>query len=300
MSLAVAQELYLAGGDADSERSRLFGFGVELGDLAGIEPAALVGAIERLGVAKGNGDTVTATLQAPDEWVEAYGAPLPDGYVELDIGADGRPEAYRLRMVAGDTSVEVEARFQDWGEPLDIEVPDLDDSNVTPWAQEVAVRAADVAVFTPRIPEDWTMTVSAQSAAEHFGDTIETCDMVTIDYRASQATGADHVTFRETPFECAMRSHAAPFTVNGPAGWPSRTSQAGALQLKLDGTVVEVDTSLTGTERDDILFSLSASGADILVAAAESRADSASGPVSAGQLSSNLHASALRLTDHDM
>jgi hypothetical protein len=67
--------------------------------------------------------TLGITLQAPQDVVAGYGRPVPDGQMELDVGADGLPTALRLHVAAGDESFDLEVRFSDWGSPVDIEVP---------------------------------------------------------------------------------------------------------------------------------------------------------------------------------
>ena len=124
-ALLAAQELYLSAGDPDTPRARLFGAGGDLGDLTGVDPRDLLRAMERLGEAERDGVTVTATLRAPDEWVDAYGAPLPDASAELDLGDDDRPVAFRLHIASGDAAVDIAVDFEAWGEPLDIAVPEV-------------------------------------------------------------------------------------------------------------------------------------------------------------------------------
>lgn len=92
------------------------------------DPTSFVEAIERGGTARVLGEaggvrTLGITLQAPQDVVAGYGRPVPDGQMELDVGADGLPTALRLHVAAGDESFDLEVRFSDWGSPVDIEVP---------------------------------------------------------------------------------------------------------------------------------------------------------------------------------
>jgi hypothetical protein len=277
ISLAVAQELYLNGGATDTPRTRLFGGVADVGDLTGVEPAGIVRAMERLGgdTARREGDTVTATLRAPAEWVDAFGAPLPDGRAELDLGDRDRPAAFRLHIAAGVAAVDVEVTFEAWDEPLVIDVPHLDDPEVTPWVQEEAVRAADVVVYTPLLPDDWALTATAGPARERFGTDDENCDMVTVDFRSPPTAPGNRVTLHETPVECATAADATPFTAAAPGARPSRLLPSGALQFRLGDTVVELTTTLTGPSFDQVLLTLAPTAPDTLVAAAEARAERA-------------------------
>ena len=127
-AIVTAQELYLSGGDPDAPRAWLPAFGTYHGDLVGVDPGTLVEAMGRLGTPEWDGDALTATLRAPDEWVEAYGAPLPDARAELAVGDDGLPARYRLHIDAGDLGVTIDVTFEAWGAPLTIDVPEVDDT----------------------------------------------------------------------------------------------------------------------------------------------------------------------------
>jgi hypothetical protein len=63
------------------------------------------------------------TALAPDDVAAAFGRPIPDGEMEIDVGADDLPVALRLRVTGTSDAFEVEVRFSDWGAPVDIDVP---------------------------------------------------------------------------------------------------------------------------------------------------------------------------------
>lgn len=66
--------------------------------------------------------TLGTTLQAPPDVVEAFGRPVPDGEVEIDVGPADHPAAVRLEIAAGDESFAIEVSF-DWVSPVEITTP---------------------------------------------------------------------------------------------------------------------------------------------------------------------------------
>lgn len=68
--------------------------------------------------------TLGVTLVAPDDVAEAFGYPVPDGELEVDVPDGGDlPSALRLHVESGDTVFDLEVRFTGWDAPVDIEVP---------------------------------------------------------------------------------------------------------------------------------------------------------------------------------
>jgi hypothetical protein len=124
LAVALAAGLYL---DGTVDRVDWVDLEVETFDFPG-DPTSFVRAIGRgstprlLGRAGGL-TTLGVTLRAPDDVATAFGRPIPDGRLEVDVGADHLPVALRLSVAGTGDSFEVEVRFSDWGAPVDIDVP---------------------------------------------------------------------------------------------------------------------------------------------------------------------------------
>ena len=92
------------------------------------DPTSFIGAIERgraprlLGRAGGL-TTLGLTVRASEDVAAAFGRPIPDGQLEVDVGADHLPRALRLQVAGTSDLFHVEMRFSDWGSPVDIDVP---------------------------------------------------------------------------------------------------------------------------------------------------------------------------------
>jgi hypothetical protein len=124
LAVALAAGLYLDGAPdrvdwADAE--------VEVAAFPG-DPTSFVEVIGRGGTARMLGEaggvkTLGVTLRASDDVVAAFGRPIPDGQVELDVGPDDVPVAMRLHIAGTSDSFDVGVRFSDWGTPVDIAAP---------------------------------------------------------------------------------------------------------------------------------------------------------------------------------
>jgi hypothetical protein len=93
------------------------------------DPQAFLDALQSLAnptVLSEDGDVLTLSMPivASAELVEAYGGPIPDGTVELDLDADDRPVALRYRVAASATTVALDMSFSGRNEPLVIDAPD--------------------------------------------------------------------------------------------------------------------------------------------------------------------------------
>jgi hypothetical protein len=130
LAVALAAELYLGDvGDrvdwADLE-AELTGFPDD--------PGGFVQAIQQSGtptIVGQTGATLTlgATVRAPGDVIQAFGRPVPDGEVELDVGADHLPTALRLGIAGADDAFTIDVQFTDWNSPIDIDPPADDQSD---------------------------------------------------------------------------------------------------------------------------------------------------------------------------
>jgi hypothetical protein len=119
LGVALAAGDYL---DGSLERVDWGDLEVGIGDFPD-DPAGFVEVLGRGGSPRllsedGSGGTTTLglTLRAGDDAVAAFGAPIPDGDLEVDVGADHLPTALRLRVSGGDQSFQIEVTFSDWAE----------------------------------------------------------------------------------------------------------------------------------------------------------------------------------------
>ena len=133
LAVALAAELYLGDvGDrvdwADLE-TELTGFPDD--------PGGFLQAIQQSGtptILGGTDESVTlgATVRAPGDVVQAFGRPVPDGEVELIVGADHLPSALRLGVARADAAFTIDVQFTDWNSPIDIDAPADDQTGEDP------------------------------------------------------------------------------------------------------------------------------------------------------------------------
>lgn len=124
LAVALAAGLYL---DGTPDRVDWADAEVEVLAFPG-DPTSFVETIGRGGTTRLLGEaggvrTLRVTLRAPQDVADAFGRPIPDGQVELDIGPDDLPVAMRLDVAGTSESFDVEVRFSDWGTPQDIAAP---------------------------------------------------------------------------------------------------------------------------------------------------------------------------------
>jgi hypothetical protein len=273
MAVGVATMLYLAGEDGTATIEGGMG-----GMLFGGSPTGYLDAIEQMSTPKvTDADTVVATLQAPDEFVEAFGRPIPDGAVELDLGPDDRPTGLRLSLAAGGSSSSLDFTFTDWDTPIDIALPGDDEVDATPWVEEELIRAAGVVPVLPSAPPAGLdpPTFDVEPLSTYSEDAPEDCDVIDIYYYAPmEDESGEYVSLSLTTAECAMAVDPTPFAPGGPGGRTSREVGAELLQLQIGETNVEIDTSLEGADLDAFVRTLAPVDMETFIAkAAEEPAD---------------------------
>jgi hypothetical protein len=260
--VAIAASVYLGG---------LSGPGSDLAT----EPAGYLEAITDLGTPaettrEGDTVTVTAEVTAPDDVERAWGEPLPSGSVALKVGPDGVPLSFTLRVESGDDVFDVEVRYSDWNVPRDIVRPGDDEIDRTPWIDEEALAAVPgIQLLRPTaLPAGWSLDYADVVSAE---DSAEGCQQVELGWSpATVATGPadvdtfDHVSLYLLPEACAMRYDSTPFTVGEFAPIPSREGED-ATEVLIGGTVVQIDSSLTGAQLAELVRSLAPTDVAALV-----------------------------------
>ena len=124
LAVALAAGLYL---DGTVDRVDWADLEVEVSHFPG-DPTSFIRAIGRGGSPRllgqaGGLTTLGVTMRAPDSVAAAFGRPIPDGRLEVDVGADDLPVALRLYITGTSDSFEVEVRFSGWGAPVNIDMP---------------------------------------------------------------------------------------------------------------------------------------------------------------------------------
>lgn len=241
----------------------LSGEGLGSDDLFG-DPTGFLGAIGDMSnpeIASRDGEaiTVSATLSAPSDVEDAWGAPLPGGTMTLTVGRDGAPSRLTLTVGEDDDSIEVDLRFSEWNEPQEIVRPDSDEIDQTPWLDEEAVAAVPgVSLVTGDVPDGWELDyVNAVSGDE----SAEGCDQVEIYWSPmisddeDAEISDDYVDLYLLPQACAMEGDPTPFAVGPYAPLPSREGPY-VVEVLVGNTVVQIDTTLTGEELSAFITSL--------------------------------------------
>jgi hypothetical protein len=227
--------------------------------------------------------TLAATVTAPDEFVDAFGSPIPDGKVELDVGADDLPTALRFSATQADSSLSIEVRFTDWNGSIDIAVPSEDEIDATPWLDEESLRAATIPlVWLSAPPDGWELTVYSpdEDYGTTFGDSEGECENVELDWDEPYPEDVDpeNVDYEDTSYiwitltsvECSLSEDPTPFAPGGPAGLPSRTDDYGMVQVQVGDTAVLIDTTLSDEELAPILATLTPVDVETVIEAASS------------------------------
>lgn len=258
------------------------------------DPTGFVDSIRRLGEPSLVDDTdgmttLATTVAAPDDIVEAFGRPIPDGHVELDVSSrDDLPQALRLDVRQADASAAIEVVFIGWGAPHDIVVPP--DDEVTPAGEDVddvieefrfvempapedlRTAAGEVTFVWPTGLEDMALVAAVVMSPEELLDTDEpiigACTTVMLGWD-SDAGDYLHLSLRAA--RCALTEDPTPFEPGGPGGWPSRPSPFldDTLEVQVGNTAAIVDTSLTGATLDAVLSNLSPVDVETVIAATE-------------------------------
>ena len=149
-AVEAAAWIYMGGTDASVATMAMTtgGYvGIDVSILGGFSgaPTGFLEAIAELGdgdvVYDGNGvTTLVATLRAPDDLVDAFDHPIPDGTVQLEVGPDQLPTTLRIRIEQGTVRSLTEVAFTDWDEPVGMPVPSGDQVDTTPWLDENGLR----------------------------------------------------------------------------------------------------------------------------------------------------------------
>jgi hypothetical protein len=212
--------------------------------------------------------TLAATLHPTGKLAKAFGRPMPDAQVELDVGTDDLPTALRFHVAAGKSSSSLEVRFSRWNEPVAITVPSGDQIDSNPAVDEDGFRnLKDLQLVWPtHVPDGWEISVSSPDETADMEATDSKCETAELDWYP--ATDDDHyLTLLLRPATCALGEDPTPFRPGGPGGLPSRPGTLGTVEVRVGDTAVDVDTDLQGTQLDAVLSSLAPVDADTLIAA---------------------------------
>jgi hypothetical protein len=227
------------------------------------EPTGFLGAIQAIAdptIAGGEGGAVTmsAELTAPADVEEAWGAPLPPGEVTLTVDGDGAPTAFRLRVEEDGAAFDLEVRFSEWNVAKAVVRPGDDEIDRTPWIDEEAVAGVTgIQLVRPAaVPEGWELDAVTAVSAD---DTAEGCDQVELDWSPMVGTDGqpsnDYLTLYLLPVACATQSDSTPFSVGAYAPLPSREGP-NSIEVLIGTTVVQIDSTLKGSELDQLIRSL--------------------------------------------
>jgi hypothetical protein len=212
--------------------------------------------------------TLAATLRPTGKLAEAFGRPIPDAQVELDVDADDLPTAFRFHVAAGDSSSNLEVKFSKWNEPVTITVPSGDQVDANPAVDEDGLRKLkDLALVWPtQVPDGWELSVSSPEETADMEVTESKCETVELDWYP--VTDEDHyLTLLLRPAACALGEDPTPFQPGGPGGLASRPGTFGTVEVRVGQTAVDVDSDVQGAQLDAILRSLAPVDAETLIAA---------------------------------
>jgi hypothetical protein len=283
MATTVASMIYVNGEDPSQIAA-----GGETGTLvpsAMAAPDTLLASIRRLSSSPKLTDdrTVVAVLQAPEKYVEAFGHPIPDGEIELDLGPDDLPTALRLRIEGAPVSLEQEFRFSDWNTPIEIALPSDEETDLTPWINEELLRQIDVEpVVLSMLPEGWVLRgADAMPLSSVRENAPEGCLRVEVEYGAPEigfdaeagTFDNEHLPIALMTVECAMAIDARPFDRITRVLPTRRDEEDGVVQLRMADTVVEIDDSLSQPSLEALALALRPADKDAFVAEAIAAAE---------------------------
>lgn len=222
-------------------------------------PTGLVDAFGRFGDAElvardDDAMTIRATRRAPTEVAGAVDLVLPEGRVEVDLGRDHLPTTLRLTVDGESASYTETITFSDWGAGIAIGAPD--DIDETPWIDEEAlaeVQGTVTALAPTELPGDLRLVDIAALPAEVAADWGEPCDQLELWYEPPLTTqaevdawyaGPDHLAVYLLPVGCALVADPTPFA-SGPYGDVPTREAYGVVEVRIDDTVVQIDTTYT-------------------------------------------------------
>ncbi len=244
------------------------------------DPATLAGGLGDLHdptLVRDDGSVVTVgfEVRAPGDIEEAYGSPIPEGHVELDLDPDGVPLAMRLSVRDGDNGADTAIRFKDWNEPISINAPARDSIDPSSPVDDYNPRSIDgiVPVRPTAMPDDWQLVSVARD--RYLG--LE-CDVLSLRWTSAAEAAVDqdgqHLLMLLAPAACAM-ADPTEFEVGGFGDLPGRRlhtpdSAGQHVQVLVGDTVVNVTTSLGEEQLVDVLASLAPVDIDTLLDELES------------------------------
>jgi len=243
-------------------------------------PTGFLEAIAELGhpdvTYDGNGgSTLVATLRAPEDLVDAYGHPIPDGTVELAVGPDHLPTALQVRIDQDTVRSLTEVEFTAWKEPVDIQVPSGDQVDTTPWLDEDGLRQLTRITFLAPAarPEGWGLMVSSTDDSGTFDPGYDECLGVQLDWVGDERAGSaenEYFSTLLTPVDCALDLDPTPFQPGGPGGFPSRPDPElpEEVEVLVGDMAVAVQSNFPSPEQDALIASLAPVDVEALIAIA--------------------------------
>jgi hypothetical protein len=278
-AVSIAQEVFLGGGES---LRPLPPQGDVFSGMLG-NPADLITAVEGMSDPKRDeDDALESTIVAPDDLVEAFGNPIPDGRAELTVGDDDLPTKLRYQAKQGDARARFTVTFTDWNDDdLEVALPAKADIDPTPWLDEDGLRTVrDVGLVWPTAPpEGWYLAVWSPEELSH-QIPGELCEAVGLDWDEeapggpideSDEPGYLYIVLRSA--ECAEEAYSEPFEPGGPGGFPIRQNEYDLTEVLVGDTAVELDSSLSDDELDAVIASLAPTDVETIIDAAPAPPD---------------------------
>jgi hypothetical protein len=284
-AVEAAAWIYMGGTDASiaTMAMTMGGYiGIEASIFGGFSgaPTGFLEAITELGhpdvVHDGTGvTTLVATLHAPDDLVDAFGHPIPDGTVELEVGPDDLPTALRVRIDQDTVRSLTEVAFTAWNKPVDIPVPSGDQVDTTPWLDEDGLRQLTRITFLAptALPEGWGLMLSSTDDSGQFDPGYDECLGVQFDWFDRHGGSSDEQEYFSTlltPVDCALDLDPTPFQPGGPGGFPSRPDPElpEEVEVLVGDMAVAVQSSFPSAEQDALIASLAPVDLEALITVA--------------------------------
>ena len=188
---------------------------------------------------------------------EDFGVDVDEVDVELDVDETGRPARYRVVLGGDGLDGSLDFGTIGWGAPVELEAPDDDDLDPTPFVDEAALADFDEApvLVLGEVPTGWVLDAGYTVSAEE----TDGCEEVQLDY-IDPVSESGYLFVTVLAADCADTgppAGAIRFDAAGGEGWVLEEGDGYTRGAVVVGdTAVVVDTDLPAASVQRLLESL--------------------------------------------